>query len=263
MVVVVLVRTWCNDDVSVDTVTRACTEFGWQNTWEQAPGVPATPQPSMTKNSSSSRAHLALNVRMDGARKRPVKRAKNPFSHRHRHKVSICPIFSTTCNCGNSAVSATTATVEPARPTQQGHRPPFRSTATVKSLWNLHSFLHCLDHRHLSLTTAGMSTTLSKNSRDETIFDDLQLWELGCLSHDCDCGACATNTTGTSTTFQKNCNCEISMDRNLHSFLHCLDHRHLSLTTAGMSTTCHAVNSRPAPVEPARHAHQRRRPPCQ
>jgi len=63
------VRTWCNDDVSVDTVTRACTEFGWQNTWEQAPGVPATPEPSMTKNSSSSRAHLALNVRMDGARK--------------------------------------------------------------------------------------------------------------------------------------------------------------------------------------------------
>ena len=78
--VVVVVRTMCYDDVSVDTVTRACTEFGWQNAWEQAPGVPATPEPSMTKNSSSSRAHLALNVRMDGARKRPVKRAKKPLS---------------------------------------------------------------------------------------------------------------------------------------------------------------------------------------
>ena len=53
----------------LSTVAEDATEFGSQNTWEQAPGVPATPKPSMTKNSSSSRAHLALNVRMDGARK--------------------------------------------------------------------------------------------------------------------------------------------------------------------------------------------------
>ena len=203
--VVCVVRTWCNDDVSVDTVTRACTEFGWQNAWEQALGVPATPEPAMTKNSSSSRAHLALNVRMDGARKRPVKRAKKPFPHRHRHNLRNCPIFSTTCCCGNSAVFATT----------------------------------------------------------------------------CDCGACTTNTTGTSTTFQKYCNCEISMDRNLHSFLHCLDHRHLSLTTAGMSTTlskntrdetifstscnCGSRLSSPqlAPEKPVRPAQQGHRPPCQ
>ena len=153
---VVVVRTMCYDDVSVDTVTRACTEFGWQNAWEQAPGVPATPEPSMTKNSSSSRAHVALNVRMDGARKRPVKRSKNPFPHRHRHKVRN-PINSMICSCGISTVSTT---VEPARPSQQGHRP----LPEVLQLWNLcgqnaHSFLHCLDHRHLSLTTAGMSTT--------------------------------------------------------------------------------------------------------
>ena len=74
----------------------------------------------------------------------------------------------------------------------------------------------------------------------------------------CDCGACTTNTTGTSTTFQMYCNCEISMvwARNLHSFLHCLDHRHLSLTTAGMSTTCLAghvatVESRLSSPRPA------------
>ena len=54
------------------------------------------------------------------------------------------------------------------------------------------------------------------------------------------------------------CNCEISMVRaiNLHSFLHCLDHRHLSLTTAGMSTTCLAghvasVESRLSSPRPA------------
>ena len=70
---------------------------------------------------------------------------------------------------------------------------------------------------------------------------------------------------------------------DLHNFLHCLDHKHLSLTTAGMSTTCHAGHvatvesrlssprpapgtgesrkkSRLAPVEPARHAQPRRRP---
>ena len=35
----------------------------------KTPGVPATPEPSMTKNSSSTRADLALNVWMDGARK--------------------------------------------------------------------------------------------------------------------------------------------------------------------------------------------------
>ena len=73
-----------------------------------------------------------------------------------------------------------------------------------------------------------------------------------------DCGACTTNTTGTSTTFQMYCNCEIFMvwAINLHSFLHCLDHRHLSLTTAGMSTTCHAgheatVESRLSSPRPA------------
>ena len=153
VVVVVVVRTMCYDDVSVDTVTRACTEFGWQNAWEQAPGVPATPEPSMTKNSSSSRAHLALNVRMDGARKRPVKRAKNPIPHRHRHKVRN-PRNSMNCSCGISTVS------------HDRHNRDIDHLSEVLQLWNLcglkdHSFLHCLDHRHLSLTTAGMSTTWS------------------------------------------------------------------------------------------------------
>ena len=143
MVVVVVVRTRCYDDVSVDTVTRACTEFGWQNAWEQAPGVPATPEPSMTKNSSTSRAHLALNVRMDGARKRPVKRAEKPFLHRHRHKVRNCPIFSTTAAVGTRLSPPRLKTVEPARPTQQGHRPPLRSTATVKSLRSEISTVFC------------------------------------------------------------------------------------------------------------------------
>ena len=125
---------------------------------------------------------------------------EKPLPHRHRHKVRN-PIYSTICSCGISTVSTT---VEPARPTQQGHRPP----REVLQLWNLcglksHSFLHCLDHRHLSLTTAGMRVTW-------------QLWDLDCLLHD----------------LQQ----ELG---NLVKF------------------------SRPAPVEPARHAHPRRRPPCQ
>ena len=106
--------------------------------------------------------------RPDGrSAKKARKTGEKPLSHRHRHKVRN-PIFSTTCSCGISAVSATT----------------------------------------------------------------------------CDCGACTTNTTGTSTTFQMYCNCEISMvwGIDLHRFLHYLDHRHQSLTTAGMSTTCHAVH---------------------
>ena len=41
--------------------------FGGRTPGSQTPGVPATPEPSMMKNSSSSRAHLALNVRTDGA----------------------------------------------------------------------------------------------------------------------------------------------------------------------------------------------------
>ena len=150
--------------------------------------------------------------RPDGrSAKKARKTGEKPLLHRHRHKVRN-PIFSTTCSCGISAVSATT----------------------------------------------------------------------------CDCGACTTNTTGTSTTFQMYCNCEISMvwAIDLHNFLHYLDHRHLSLTTAGcqrlvmrftwqlwnLDCLLHDLHqelgnlvkySRPAPVEPARHVQPRRRPPCQ
>ena len=93
-----------------------------------------------------------------GTRRPSGRSAKNPLPHRHRHKVRN-PKFSTICSCGISTVFTT---VEPARPTQQGHRP----LSEVLQLWNhcglkAHSFLHCLDHRHLSLTTAGMSTTWS------------------------------------------------------------------------------------------------------
>ena len=103
----------------------------------------------------------------------------------------------------------------------------------------------------------------------------------------CNCGACTTSTTGTSTTFQMYCNCEISMVRaiNLHSFLHCLNHRasvvdnsgHVNNLSSGhvatgistvVSTTCtrnwgNTSKTRPAPVGPARHTQPRRRPLCQ
>ena len=88
----------------------------------------------------------------------------------------------------------------------------------------------------------------------------------------------------TSTTFQMYCNCEISMvwAIDLHSFLY-LNHRapvvdnsgHVNDLSRGncgistvFSTTCTrnwgiSSKSRPAPVEPARHAQPRRRPPYQ
>ena len=44
VVVVVVVRTLCICDVSVHATQRMHL-IGWQNTWEQAPGVPATPSP--------------------------------------------------------------------------------------------------------------------------------------------------------------------------------------------------------------------------
>ena len=65
VVVVVVVRTWCccvvvcccgcgrwsgshewlNDKASLSWRVRTMHLSGWQNTWEQAPGVPATPSP--------------------------------------------------------------------------------------------------------------------------------------------------------------------------------------------------------------------------
>ena len=55
----------------------------WQNSLESDSRRPRHPmEPSMTKNSSSSRAHMALNARMDGARKMAKK--KRPKKNLHR-----------------------------------------------------------------------------------------------------------------------------------------------------------------------------------
>ena len=43
--VVVVVRASCSEHVSVDMNAQRMHLIGWQNTWEQAPGVPATPSP--------------------------------------------------------------------------------------------------------------------------------------------------------------------------------------------------------------------------
>ena len=40
-----MVRTICNERMFIHDAARMHYEFGWQNTWEQAPGVPATPSP--------------------------------------------------------------------------------------------------------------------------------------------------------------------------------------------------------------------------
>ena len=92
----------------------------------QTPGVPATPEPSMTKNSSSSRAHLALNVRMDGARKNACKTGEKKPTLPQYHEFEAPPTnsgncwnlslqdrrdvnsLSINCSCGTSTVFCTT-----------------------------------------------------------------------------------------------------------------------------------------------------------
>ena len=178
--VVVVVRTWCNDDVSVDTVTRACTEFGRQNTWEQAPGVPATPEPSMTKNSSSSRAHLALNVRMDGARKNGLKKAKTPLI------AAITAIEEVINRDGDNLVDEL-------------------------HVRNLGSFLHCHD-KHLLLHTNGHVNNLVHEQADRNVFlNELQLWEPTVFSTTGTGETCTTCTTRTLTTLSTHCNRGIAM----------------------------------------------------
>ena len=76
----------------LETPMRA-SNFGGRTPGSQIPGVPATPEPSMTKNSSSSRAHLALNVPTDGARQMPQLRASI---------TGTSATCSPNCNCGIS-----------------------------------------------------------------------------------------------------------------------------------------------------------------
>ena len=95
------------------TMTHA-TNSGGRTPGSQTPGVPVTLEPSMTKNSSSSRAHLALNVRMDGARKMASQPPKKP-SHRHnrqKRKLSTRTVrtLSMNCKCRTSAVFCTVTT---------------------------------------------------------------------------------------------------------------------------------------------------------
>ena len=54
VVVVVVVRTLCICDVSVHATQRMHL-IGWQNTWEQAPGVPATPSPPLMAGETPGR----------------------------------------------------------------------------------------------------------------------------------------------------------------------------------------------------------------
>ena len=128
-------------------------------------------EPSTTNNCWPSRAQKSRGKA--GTRRPSGRSAKNPLPHRHRQKVRN-PIISTTCSCGISAVSATTCDCGACTTNTTGTSTTFQmycncEISMVRAI-DLHSFLHFLDHRHLSLTTAGMSTTLSKNSRDETIF---------------------------------------------------------------------------------------------
>ena len=51
---------------------------GGRTPGSQTPGVPATPEPSMTKNSSSSSAHLVLNPGTTGGARKCGKTAEKP-----------------------------------------------------------------------------------------------------------------------------------------------------------------------------------------
>ena len=69
---------WYTTTMFIHSRAYACTEFGWQNAWEQAPGVPATPSPPWWREST-----LALCL------------CTGPYKHIRRHSSRLCMITGT------------------------------------------------------------------------------------------------------------------------------------------------------------------------
>ena len=158
---------WCGRDVTVVSLSVPVHEHapnsGERTPGSQTPGVPVTPEPSMTKTSSSSRAHLALNVRMDGSAKNGV----TP-SHRHKRKLStgtvgtlsvnckcrtlavFCTVTTNTCRCTKTGMSTSSSkNWTRRRPAQQGHRPPCQRTATAHCRCTKNGDVNNLEELHL------------------------------------------------------------------------------------------------------------------
>ena len=100
--------------------------------------------------------------------KKARKTCEKPHPHRHRHKVRNStnrPIFSTTCNCGNSAVSATTCDCGACTTNTTGTSTTFQKycNCEISMVWaiNLHNFLHCLNHRASVVDNGGHVNNLS------------------------------------------------------------------------------------------------------
>ena len=153
--------------------------------------------------------------------KKARKTSEKPLLHRHRHKVRNCPIFSTTCSCGISAVSATICDCGACTTNTTGTSTTFQKycNCEISMVWaiNLHNLQHCLDHRHLSLTTAGMSTTChachvaTVESRLCSPRPATGTGESRQILTTCTCGTCTTCIPKTSATLSESCNCVISM----------------------------------------------------
>ena len=81
---------------------------------------------------------------------------------------------------------------------------------------NLHSFLHCLNHRASVVDNSGHVNNLSSGSRgnrnlDCHVHDLHQELEKHVKNTTCTCGTCTTCTTKTSATLSMSCNCGTSM----------------------------------------------------
>ena len=85
----------CSEHVSVDMNAQRMHLIGWQNAWEQAPGVPA-PSPPGWRGSKPDPV--------------PVHRAL-PASHITKLHTGTSNTLSMNCNCGNSMVRRTACTM--------------------------------------------------------------------------------------------------------------------------------------------------------
>ena len=133
---------WCGRCASracLSIPVRACTPGS------QTPGVPAPlPEPSMTKNSSSSRAHLALDVQLDEVRKMAVKPTEKPIQtppSRHNRRSSVPDPTSTTS------------------------KRDIDQLVDERHLRNQSSFLHCHDEHPLLHTNRNVNNLVQELPR--------------------------------------------------------------------------------------------------
>ena len=125
VVVVVVVLTVCLNDVSIHATQPHATNSGGRTPGSQDSRRPRHPFPAHRPLHQGCRSpcRRATGVSLRSARQAGPCETASASRHGCRRRL-ITTIISTSCNCGSTHVFTQTATVELARPTQQGHRPP-------------------------------------------------------------------------------------------------------------------------------------------